>query len=79
MCKGSNSKKGKTRIETQTEVLRVCVNMFNLLFTFVNDGPIYLNDNHDPQYGQIEAKLYSLETSQYLLFYERGVHKANQM
>ena len=50
-----------------------------ILFTFVNDGPLYLNNNHDPQYGQIEAKLYSLETSQYLLFYERGVHKANQM
>ena len=57
----------------------ILVMFCKICFTFVNDGPLYLNNNHDPQYGQIEAKLYSLETSQYLLFYERGVHKANQM
>ena len=52
---------GEFEYEWQWQWRRFCLHkilvMFSkICFTFVNDGPLYLNNNHDPQYGQIEAK-----------------------
>ena len=60
--------------EWQWQWQRLCLHailvmLSKICFTFVNNSPLYLNNNRDPQYSQKEAKLYSLETPQCLLFY----------